>query len=245
VDHTRRAWQGAAATERFADGCAVVTGASSDIGAAITLGLLDLGLRVIAIGRDHGRLSAKMSRYQGSDRFVPVLAELTTPPGLAAVEAAVREQGRVDLLVLGAGVYYSSDDPGLFDVQFRANVLAPYALSRAMAPYLKQLVVLNSTQGLKAAPGAGQYAATQHAMRAIADSLRDEMNALGVRVLSLFLGRVATERQREIFALEGRAYTPERLIQPQDVAEMVLAAYRLPRTAEVTDMHIRPMRNPL
>ena len=82
---------------------------------------------------------------------------------------------------------------------------------------------LNSTQGLAASRGVGQYAATQHAMRAVADSLREEVNEQGVRVLSLFLGRTAGNLQRAIFAMEGRPYAPERLIQPGDVAEAVLA----------------------
>jgi NADP-dependent 3-hydroxy acid dehydrogenase YdfG len=79
-------------------------------------------------------------------------------------------------------------------------------------------------------------------MRAVADSLREEVNADGVRVLSLFLGRTATDRQRAIFAMEGRPYPAERLIQPEDVAEAVLAMLRLPRTVEATQLTLRPMQ---
>jgi NADP-dependent 3-hydroxy acid dehydrogenase YdfG len=79
-------------------------------------------------------------------------------------------------------------------------------------------------------------------MKAVADSLRDEVNANGVRVMSLFLGRTASERQQGIFAGEGRPYPPERLIQPADVAEVVLSLLRLPRTAEATDVVIRPLQ---
>jgi NADP-dependent 3-hydroxy acid dehydrogenase YdfG len=62
-----------------------------------------------------------------------------------------------------------------------------------------------------------------------------------VRVLSLYLGRTATPRQASIFAAEGRPYQPERLLQPEDVAAMVVASISLPRTAEVTEISIRPM----
>ncbi len=79
-------------------------------------------------------------------------------------------------------------------------------------------------------------------MRAIADSLREEVNAEGVRVLSLFLGRTAGNLQRAIFALEGRPYPAGRLIQPEDVAWAVLAMLRLPRTVEATDLTLRPMQ---
>jgi len=101
---------------------------------------------------------------------------------------------------------------------------------------------INSTQALKAAAELGQYAATKHAMKAVADSLRDEVNASGVRVMSLFLGRTASERQRAIFAAEGRPYPPDRLIQPADVAKLVLFLLQLPRASEVTDIVMRPMQ---
>ena len=100
---------------------------------------------------------------------------------------------------------------------FAVNLLGPYALLRALLPFLVagqgQVVFLNSTQGLAASGGVGQFAATQHAMHVIADSLRDEVNVKGVRVLSLFLGRTASDRQRAIFAMEGRPY-PEELLYP-------------------------------
>ena len=85
-------------------------------------------------------------------------------------------------------------------------------------------------------------AATKHAMKAVADSLRDEVNRHGVRVASIFLGRTATERQRAIFAAERRPYQPEHLIQPDDVAGLVLFLLQLPRTGEVTDVVLRPMQ---
>jgi NADP-dependent 3-hydroxy acid dehydrogenase YdfG len=101
-------------------------------------------------------------------------------------------------------------------------------------------VFINSTQGLRAAAGVGQYAATKHAMKAIADGLRDEVNGDGVRVTSIFLGRTATELQRAVFEAEGRKYPPGRLIQPADVADLVLFLLRLPRTSEATDIVLRP-----
>ena len=68
------------------------------------------------------------------------------------------------------------------------------------------------------------------------------LTARGTRVLTVHVGRTATPRQAQIFAMEGRAYTPEKLMQPEDVAEVVLCALRLPRTAEMTTVSIRPMQ---
>ena len=86
-----------------------------------------------------------------------------------------------------------------------------------------------------------QYDSTKHALRAIADSLRGEINEHGVRVLSVYLGRTASEMQEQICQMEGKPYRPELLLQPNDVASVILNALSLPRTAEVTDIWIRPM----
>jgi NADP-dependent 3-hydroxy acid dehydrogenase YdfG len=90
----------------------------------------------------------------------------------------------------------------------------------------------------------GPYAATKHALKAFADSFREEVNAEGLRVLSVYLGRTASPMQARIHALEGKAYHPEYLLQPSDVAAVVLNALCLPRTAEVTDISLRPLRKP-
>jgi NADP-dependent 3-hydroxy acid dehydrogenase YdfG len=117
---------------------------------------------------------------------------------------------------------------------------------QTMLPLLRkskgQIVFINSSAGLRSPATTGQFSATQHAFRSIADSLREEVNADGIRVLSVFPGRTATPRIAKLFEKEGRAYQPDLLMQPEDVAEMVTHSLRLPRTAEVTDIRIRPMQ---
>jgi NADP-dependent 3-hydroxy acid dehydrogenase YdfG len=117
-----------------------------------------------------------------------------------------------------------------------------------MLPLLKrstgQVVFVNSTAGLVARARVGQYAATKHALKALADALREEVNADGVRVLSVFLGRTASSMQQYVHEAEGRRYAPDRLVQPDDVAAMIVHALCLPRTAEVTEMRIRPLASP-
>ena len=74
-----------------------------------------------------------------------------------------------------------------FELQYRTNVLAPYALTQALLPmlaaYRGQIVFVNSSAGLAAPENLSQYAATKHALKAIADSLRKEVNPDGIRVL--------------------------------------------------------------
>ena len=122
---------------------------------------------------------------------------------------------------------------------------APYLLTQRLLPLLEvtpgQIVFVNSSAGLSARPGVGQFAATQHAVRAMTDALRAEINPRGIRVLSVFPGRTATPRQARLHERDGRAYQPELLMQPEDVASMIASALRLPRTAEVTDISMRPL----
>jgi NAD(P)-dependent dehydrogenase (short-subunit alcohol dehydrogenase family) len=217
---------------------ALVAGASGDIGRAISFNLLSAGAEVFMLGRNMARLAQPPPPEKFREKCRFVVADLTDNDAIGRINAEISSRNRLDVLVLSSGTYERSLEPAVFASQIAANVLGPYALLYQLLPLLLeakgQVVFINSSQALKATAGLGQYAATKHAMKAVADSLRDEVNAHGVRVMSLFLGRTASERQRAaIFAVEGRPYPPERLIQPADVAAVVLSLMQLPRTGEV------------
>jgi PAS domain S-box-containing protein len=97
---------------------------------------------------------------------------------------------------------------------------------------------------MQAQANVSQYAATKHALRGIADSVRDELNADGIRVLTVVLGRTATPMQAAIHRAEGRPYRPERLIQPQEAAAIIAKLIEPLATAEVTSVTIRPVLQP-
>lgn len=230
---------------------ALVTGASQGIGKAITLGLAAQGATVCLVGRKVEALEA-VADSVGSNalRARSYRADLTRDEDIQQLaESLTRDCGRVDILVHCAGVICQGPLERApveeFDAQYRANVHAPYVLTQTLLPLLRvrrgQIVFINSSVGLQARGDVGQFAATQHALKAIADSLREEINAEGVRVLSVFPGRTATPRQAAIHQMEGKTYHPDLLMQPEDVAAMVIHALRLPRTAEVTEIRMRPL----
>ncbi len=231
---------------------AVVTGAGGGIGRAVSLGLAAEGVTVWLVGRDAERLAAvAQSAPGGHGRCVSCPADITEALAIEALRDRVeRDCGAVDILVHSAAVIALGRHGELsvaeMDRQYRVNVRAPYALTSALLPMLRarrgQVIFVNSSAGLAARAGVGQYAATKHALKAIADGLREEVNPYGVRVLSLFLGRTATPMQAEIHQAEGRMYSPDLLMQAEDVATMVLSALGLPRTAEVTEIAMRPMQ---
>lgn len=231
---------------------ALVTGASSGIGKAVALALASRGADVAVVGRSRKRVAETAAAVEelGSRAFEHSV-DLTEDAEVERLVDDVRANLHgLDVLVHSAGaIHHSRLDSGEvadFDKQFRANLRAPYVLTKALLPSLieseGQIVFINSSQGLRASAGNAQFAATQHGLKALADSLRDEVNQYGIRVLSVYPGRTATPRIEAIFAKEGQHYRPELLMQPEDVAAMILHALSLPRTAEVTDLSMRPMK---
>jgi len=196
------------------------------------------------IAKGARKAKERMSCYQ---------ADLTKQKDITGLAANIqRELNALDILVHSAGwislAPIESASVEDLDRHYRINVRAPYYITKALLSMIKtqrgQIVFINSSVGLSAKANVGQYAATKHALKAFADSLRDEVNNSGIRVLSVFLGRTASPMQEAVHKLEGRPYRPERLLQPEDVAATVINALSLARTAEVTDVSIRPMIKP-
>lgn len=233
---------------------AVVTGASSGIGRAIAVRLSEEGASLCLVGRNNNILqevAENINNKRGgfSSQIKTYEVDLKTDQAIYQLREQIQKDfGSIDVLVHSAGLFYMGrvKDVSIqyFDEQYQVNVRAPYLLTQTMLPMIRsrvgQVVFINSSVGMKAKATVSQYAATKHALRAVADSLREEVNADGIRVVSIYLGRTATPMQAAIYEKEGRVYQPEQLMQPQDVAEAVVNVLALPKSIEVTDLHIRP-----
>lgn len=224
----------------------LVTGASSGIGRALALALAEGGARVIVSGRDAARL-ARVAAEVGAEAHV-LPADLTDADAVARLgEAVAALTGALDLLVHSAGVVTLGPVADTrvedLDLNWSVNLRAPFLLTTRLLPLVRaargQVVFVNSGAGLNANPGWGAYAASKHGLKALADALRAEVRADGVRVLSVYPGRTASPMQVAVKAHEGAPYEPQRLIQPEDVSRMVAQALALPRTAHVVDVNIR------
>ena len=239
-------------SEAFAGMHALVTGASSGIGRAIALELASGGAGVWLVARHAEALeaTAAAARRAGAHACSQPL-DVGNDEDLERLrDRLAKESHGLDILVHGAGTHFLgavADAPiAQFDQQYRVNVRGPYLLTQLLLPLLRQrrgqIVFVNSTVGLQARAGVGAYAASKHALRAVADALREEVNPDGIRVLSVYPGRTATPQQAAIHAEEGTPYRPERLLQPADVAAAVVHALTMDRTAEITDLRVRPMQ---
>ena len=230
---------------------AVITGASSVIGRAIATAIASTGAAVCLVGRNAERLEAVAQKVRPTARSVlSVKSDLTVDSAVQDLACRLEAEFKpLDVLVHCAGAFTTGKIEetalGQLDALFRANVRLPFALTQALLPSLKlrpgQIVFINSSQGLAARATTGPYAATQHALKALADSLRQEVNADGIRVLSVYLGRTATPRMKSLYEAEGREYQPELLLQADDIAQVVMASLQMPRTAEITNVEIRPL----
>jgi NADP-dependent 3-hydroxy acid dehydrogenase YdfG len=239
----------ASLARRFEGLAAVVTGAGRGIGRAIAVRLSALGAGVVFVARSADELSAATAEAGETAVAFPCDIAAAAAPGLI-VDFARSRFGRLDILVHSAGVIVQERmkeaDLSAFDEMYSINLRAPYALTQAALTFLArtqgQVLFVNSTITRAAnIVGRGGFAATQHALKAVADSLRDEVNEDGVRVISLMAGTTATARQERLHRVLQKPYRPERLLQTDDIAQAACDALAMPRTAEVTDVYIRPM----
>ncbi|WP_155298172.1 SDR family oxidoreductase [Deinococcus kurensis] len=218
----------------------VVTGAAGGIGAALARELAPEHDLILS-GRNVGALEALCAEVGGT----PLVLDLTRP---ASFEAALAGLGRVSNVVHNAGVVelgaVAEQDHAVWSHTLAVNVVAPAELTRLLLPRVRAergtVVFVNSGAGLRANAGWGSYAASKFALKALADALREEEAAHGVRVTSVYPGRTATPMQEKVRSQEGAPYTPEAFVRPESVAALIAFALNAPRDALLPDLSVRP-----
>jgi NAD(P)-dependent dehydrogenase (short-subunit alcohol dehydrogenase family) len=183
---------------------AVVTGASSGIGAAIAEALSQSGARVVLTGRDEARLREVAARVGDHHVVAADLAEDGAPA--AVVDETVRVFGALNVLVHAAGIFWPkpfAEAPlSDFDEQFRVNVRAPYALTQAALPHLRpdgSVIFISSIAGHVGFPSSTAYCATKGAIELMTKSLAMELAPIGVRVNAIAPGNIHTPMNARFF----------------------------------------------
>lgn len=226
----------------------LITGGSTGIGAATARKLLDRGHRVTVTGRDEARLHRRVE-------------DLGAPPGLlarvadagdweavrGAVEATVREFGRLDAVVANAGIgspdTVADGDPAVWRQMVLTNVLGPALLVRAALSALKEtrgrIVLVGSVAGHVNTPG-NVYGATKWAVTGLAENTRRLVTEDGVGVTLVGPGRVETPFWDPL----GGA--PDSPLLPADaVADGIVWALEQPAGVDVNTLTIRPVGQPV
>jgi NADP-dependent 3-hydroxy acid dehydrogenase YdfG len=233
---------------------AVVTGASSGIGAASAQRLAAAGYHVVLAARRPDRLAEVASQIAAGGGSCEVsVVDVTDRP---AVEAFAEARPSCDVLVCNAGgaigaEYIADADPADWLTMFQANVLGTLHTVQALLPKLIDsgdgtIVIMSSTAGLAAYEGGGGYVTAKHGTHAIAGTLRLELSGQPVRVIEIAPGLVKTEE----FALNrfrGNATKAAAIyagvaepLTADDVAEALTWAVTRPSHFNVDLLVLRP-----
>lgn len=167
---------------------------------------------------------------------------------MASVEDVLAGDEGVDVLIHNAGVGtlgpVAEIDAATWTSTMAINVTAPAVLTAALLPRLRRarghVVFVGSGQSLSVAPRMGAYAASKFALRAVADALRAEERAAGVRVTSLFPGQTATPMQEALQDFLGGTYRAEEYIDPASFAALARFVADSPRDADLSEITVRP-----
>ena len=219
---------------------ALITGAGGGIGSAIASALAPTHTLLLA-GRPSDRLDAVAERL-GATTFPLDLTDLDE------IEAACEIVDELDVLVHNAGVSVpgrvAESHVDEWRATFNVNVFGAVALTLELLPALRsargRVVFINSGAGRAASPGMASYSASKFALRAFADSLRDDEPAL--RVTTIYPGRTDTEMQRELVAFEGGEYEPANFLRPETVATAVANVVATPLDGHIHEVILRPGR---
>jgi NADP-dependent 3-hydroxy acid dehydrogenase YdfG len=238
---------------------ALVTGASSGIGAAAAVALAERGAAVALAARRQDRLAgvAAQIREQGGTALVLDADVTDEAQATAAVERTVAELGRLDTLINNAGVMLlgpAADAPlsewqrmvdlNVLGLLYCAHAALPHLVSAAQGGprQVADMVNISSVAGRHARTGNGVYALTKFGVGAFSESLRQELAARYVRVSLVEPGATATElathnRPEVLSALRGQF---GQRMEAEDIADAITYIVTRPRHVAVNELLIRP-----
>jgi len=226
---------------------ALITGASSGIGAATALALLAAGFEVHGAARREERLE-ELTGVQG--HHLDVTSD-------ASVEALATQFETLDVLVANAGGAFDADEVGnanlaSWEKAYEVNVLGTVRTIKAFLPALiasgnGHIVIMGSTAGRIAYENGGSYAAAKHALAAVAGTLRLELNGQPVRVSEIAPGMVKTDefavtrfggdKEKAAKVYQG----VEKPLTAEDIAEIVKWSVTLPAHVNIDLLVVRPV----
>ncbi len=222
----------------------LITGASSGIGAATARHAAGAGYRLVLAARSTDKLSALAEELGADERAIAVTCDVTDfAQQEAMVQAALDAFGRIDVAFANAGFGaargFLKETPEHWREMVLTNVLGCAFTIRATIAALKDstghLLLTSSVAGRRALQGS-LYSATKHAVTAMAESARQELNDSGVRVTSIEPGMVDTPFFDSPVS---------NALEPDDIARAVMYAVQQPPHVDVNEILIRPVSQPL
>ena len=232
-------------------GVAVVTGASSGIGAATACRLAAEGFSVVAAARRRDRLDALAASTEG---IRPVTLDVTSPDSVAALADSLDD---VAVLVNNAGGAIGMEpvergDPADWQAMYETNVLGVLRVTQALLPALERgdgghIVVTGSIAGHLVYEGGAGYTAAKHAAHAVVETLRLELNGRPIRVSEVAPGMVYTEefslvRMRGDTEAAARVYAGvDKPLTAEDIADCIAFTVTRPAHVNIDLMVVKPL----
>lgn len=247
--------------QQWAGKTALVTGASSGIGAAIATRLLADGMRVVGCGRRRERVAEVLAAADaGGEASLAIACDVRDEASVTSMFAEAKAHfGGVDVLINNAGLGHAgtladgtADD---WREMLEVNLLGLCLCTREALADMRarggfgQIIHIGSMAGQRVPPGAGFYGATKHAVRALTESLRIELREAGdpIRVGEICPGYVETGFAEHYFKSADKAretYSRFKVLEPVDVAEAVISMLACPPHVQVHDILLRPTDQP-
>ncbi|WP_188682415.1 SDR family oxidoreductase [Nesterenkonia cremea] len=232
---------------------ALVTGASSGIGAATARRLATEGWRVYAVARR----AEKLEELAENEGIIPLVCDVTDPQQVSAAAEKIRAEGGIDTLINNAGGAIGMDWVADGDIDdwrwmYEVNVLGPVTMIQAFLPMLRDhgegtILNLTSTAGLVAYEGGAGYNAAKFGEHGLTWALRLEEAENNIRVVEVAPGMVKTEefsakRFGGDTAAAEKVYAGiEKPLLAEDVAEVIASAVTLPHHVNLDQIIVRPV----
>jgi NADP-dependent 3-hydroxy acid dehydrogenase YdfG len=222
----------------------LITGASTGIGAATARAAVDAGHRVVLSARSEDKLQALAKELGGDEHAIAVRSDVTRwEDNERQVQAALDAFGRLDVVFANAGFGgargWLKGTPDEWRAMLETNVLGAAYTIRAAIPAITEtkghVLITSSVAGRRALPGSF-YSVTKHAVTAMGEALRQDLNETGIRVTLIEPGMVDTpffDNKPQMRALEA-----------QDIARAVMFAVGQPPHVDVNEILIRPTAQP-
>jgi NAD(P)-dependent dehydrogenase (short-subunit alcohol dehydrogenase family) len=227
---------------------ALVTGATHGIGLATAFALGRAGYRVGVCARTAAKVESLVAELRAADIEAAGRAADVADPGqvTSLVEHVSQALGEIGVLVNNAGVLIARPIEELtledWDATMATNLRGLFLMTRAVLPPMRarghgDIVNVASLAARNGFAGGSAYVASKHAVLGFGRALMLELRKEGIRVITVCPGSVDTGMLREQPMLKS---DPARILLPEDVAETILHALRLPERALVSEVDIRP-----
>ncbi|WP_426061133.1 3-ketoacyl-ACP reductase [Hymenobacter sp. B1770] len=216
---------------------ALVTGAGKGIGRAVALALAQEGVHVGLLARtasDLESLAAEIATH--GVKTASAVADIADRTAVDAAIAQIQQElGDIDILINNAGIgtfaKFLEMEPEQWEYIIQVNLLGTYYVTRAVLPGMisrqtGDIINISSTSGQRAAAGTSAYSASKFAVLGLTESLMQEVRKHNIRVSALTPSTVATPLALDNKLTDGN---PEKVMQPEDLAEFMVAQLKLNR----------------